>query len=367
VDRDGQLEFADAGRLFDSDGSTLWTLPWPAGVGGVSVALQADSDPEPEFLFIAAGFVVADTDGRILTQVEASIQNPVYSVVADLDGDGSPEVVFVTRTFAVAAYRLDGTLVWERDDLGYVEDILAWDVDGDGASELLVSEVKGAEGGEDAFKILSGAKGDVVFSTPHMVISGGRPVVADIDNDGHAEIILAGGAYREGPSPSVTIYHQVNDTWPAAGPAWPVPDYHLTNIGPAGEVPIGEPDPAPWTYNLFHARPAVDGQPANLTPTLVQTCSDTCEEGGSVQIEVRVTNSGPEDANDVLLRVTAGGTTVTETTLPLVGSGVMSAGVLLTIPGTTFDLGEVRVVVDPNGANAECEEGDNEVVVADPR
>ncbi len=367
VDHDGQLEFAEAGRLFASDGSTVWTLPGDAGVGGIAVAMQADADREPEFLFVTEGFVIADTDGTILTQVDAPMQNPKYSAVADLDGDGSPEIVIVTSSFVVAAYRLDGTLFWERDDLGYVEDITAWDVDGDGASELLVSELRGVDGGRNAFKILSGVKGDVLFSTPHLTHFGGQPFVADIDNDGHAEIIMAGGAYREGPSPSVTIYHQVNDTWPAAGPAWPVPDYHLTNIGPAGEIPVVEPDPAPWTYNLFHARPAVDGQPANLTPTLVQSCSDTCEEGGSVQIEVRVTNSGPADANEVLLRVTAGGTTVTETTLPQVGSGVMSAGVILTIPGTSFDLGEVRVVVDPNGSNAECEEGDNELVVADPR
>lgn len=84
--------------------------------------------------------------------------------------------------------------------------------------------------------------------------------------------------------------------------------------------------------------------------------------------EQKMTHPPPSNRiSNVLLRVTAGGTSVTETTLPLVGSGVVSAGVLLTIPGTSFDRGEVRVIVDPDGTSTECDETDNDLVVGDPR
>ena len=217
-------------------------------------------------------------------------------------------------------------------------------------------------------EILDGRTGDRLYSTPNASSGEGPPVVADIDGDAHAELLVGGGApHSDGWIPSVTVYHQVNDTWPPAGPAWPVPDYHITNVGSAGEIPQGEPDPAPWTYNVYHARAAADEAVANLTPVLIDVCSDTCEEGGSVQIEVAVANSGPAEADAVVVRVLAGGVTVTETVLPQVRSGVVSEGIVLTVPGVSFDRGEVRVVVDPGGGVLECEERDNAVVVGDPR
>ncbi len=365
VDHDGTLEFAESGALFAADGSTLWELPWPLGMGGLSIALQADADPEPEFLFVVEGFVLVDTDGTILTQVDQPAAMCNSTVLADVDGDGAPEVVLDVGG-VLTVYHLDGSLLWQRGDQGWVSHIAGWDLDGDGATEIIAqcSEPEDAE----VLEILDGRTGDRLYSTPNASSGEGPPVVADIDGDAHAELLVGGGApHSDGWIPSVTVYHQVNDTWPPAGPAWPVPDYHITNVGSAGEIPQGEPDPAPWTYNVYHARAAADEAVANLTPVLIDVCSDTCEEGGSVQIEVAVANSGPAEADAVVVRVLAGGVTVTETVLPQVRSGVVSEGIVLTVPGVSFDRGEVRVVVDPGGGVLECEERDNAVVVGDPR
>lgn len=369
IDHDGALEFAAAGRLFNSEGDLLWSIAPHAGDLGASFAIQADADLEPEFLFVSPagtpGFTVADTDGTVLSEVSRGIQNSDSIAVTDLDGNGTTEIVMATKEWSFAAYELDGTLLWDRADLGYITWVSAWDLDGDGASELLVEEQSGVDGGQDAFKILAGTTGDVLYSTPNVSYGGWPPLVADLDNDGHAEIVVAGGAPREGLLPSATIYRQVDNTWPAAGPAWPVPDYHLTNVGPAGEIPRGEPDPPSWMYNVVHARPAVDGQGVNLTPTVAQVCTDTCDD--TVQIDVVVTNSGPMPANDVVVRVYAGSTMLTDVAVGRVGSGAVSEGTIVTLAASDFDRGEIRLVVDPDDGSPECDEGDNELVMGDPR
>lgn len=369
IDHDGSLEFAVSGTLFSGDGVPLWSIWRHAGDDGGAYAMQADADREPEFLFVSgglsAGFTVADTDGAVLSEVSIQVQNLDTPVVTDVDGDGSTDIALVTLDWTVVAYDLDGTLLWERDDLGYITTMSGWDLDGDGASELLVQEMPGVSSGEYAFKILDGATGDVLYSTPSQTYGGWPPIVADLDNDGHAEIVVAGGAPRDGLLPSATIYHQVDNTWPAAGPAWPVPDYHLTNVGPAGEIPRGEPDPPSWMYNVVHARPAVDGQGVNLTPTVAQVCTDTCQD--TVQLDVVVTNSGPMPASDVVVRVYAGSTILTDVAIGRVGSGEVSEGMIVTLAASDFGRGEIRLVVDPDDASPECDEGDNEVVLADPR
>lgn len=240
-----------------------------------------------------------------------------------------------------------------------------WDVDGDGEVIVQTYQTDTVPG---ALKIVSGVTGEVLFTTPNFTRVSASPLVADIDNDGHAELLVSDGEpHSDGWIPSVTIFHQVNDTWPAAGPAWPVPDFHISNMGPAGEIPRGETDPPAWTYNVFHARPADDRQGTNLTPSVVEACSDTCEPGGTVQLDVVVTNSGLRHAFDVGVRAYAGDTLVGETVIARVGSGESSAGTIMTMPGTSFDVGAVRIVVDPDGAWPECDEGDNEVGVGDPR
>lgn len=365
IDHDGVMEFAESGALLSSDGVVLWSVP-QTRMGGAAIAIQVDADPEPEFLFVEDGFILADTDGAVLSRVDYPGYGDGRVVVAELDGDGAPEIVMVTPTYGIAVYRPDGSVVWERDDLGFIEQMTGWDVDGDGMSELIVQELATVDSGENLLKILSGLTGDELYSSPNLSYSSWPPVVADIDTDGHAEILVSGGVPRaDGSIRSVTIYHQVDDTWPAAGPAWPVPDYQLTNVGPAGEIPRGETDPPWWANNVFHARPAVDGQGVNLTPTVTQVCTDTCDD--TVQLDVVVTNSGPMPANDVVVRVYTGSTVLTDVAVGRVGSGAVSEGTIVTLAASDFDRGEVRIVVDPDDGSPECDEGDNELLLGDAR
>lgn len=360
ADGDGILEIAAQGRLFEADGTLRWAVSGSADVVG-TVVVQADADDLPEFLFFRDGWKLVDSDGSVIATVELdeSLTNEALPSIADFDGDGEMEIVVELRA-GVAAYDLDGTRVWARS-VNHEAYWGGWDFDGDGAVEVIV--IQGIDNDVDALHVLDGRTGNLLYELTIANVSQWSPFAADIDNDGHAELLFAGGTPREGPLPSVTILHQVNDTWPAAGPSWPGRDFQVNNIGPAGEVPRGETNPPWWAYNVFHARPATNALGMNLTPSIASVCS--CED--TVEIQVQVTNTGAETSPESVFQLQAGETVVSETTVPSLAAGSTTAGVVLTVPASTFDLGEVRVVTDVDALVVECDEEDNELVIADPR
>lgn len=364
ADGDGTLEIAARGALFDATGAQVWALSgnWE---DSYAVSLQADTDDLPEFLFFGHGWKLVEGDGTEITTVhlgELAVDGSP-PVVADLDGDGATEIAFSgTTASGLAAYELDGSELWRTQD-GYYRSLGGWDVDADGAIDLIT--IEDVDNDTDNLRILDGRTGDILYELQIANVSGWSPFAADIDNDGHAELLIPGGTPREGPLPSVTILHQVNDTWPAAGPSWPERDFQISNIGPAGQVPRGETNPPSWAYNVFHARPATNPAGVNLTPTIASVCADTC--AGTVEIQVQLTNTGPVTSPESALQLQADDTVVSETTVQPIEPGVTTESLTLTVPADTFDLGEVRIVTDPAGVLEECHEEDNMVVVPDPR
>lgn len=232
-----------------------------------------------------------------------------------------------------------------------------------GAADLLGVRVGTDE--TSVLRILDGRTGALQFETALDASARWSPFAADIDADGHAELLVPGGAPREGVLPSVTILHQSNDTWAAAGPVWPTRDFQLSSVGAAGEIPRGETLPPSWAYNVFHARPAVDPAGTDLSIQDASVCWDPC--AGTVTIAARVGNGGPGATVETGLVARAGSSVVANVPVPALEAGVLSDELQLTIPGTAFDGGQVVLSVDPEAVVVECDEGDNEVVLADPR
>src|SRR5262249_20397907 len=122
--------------------------------------------------------------------------------VADFDGDGKPEIAFEINYRAQAAsidngsrdilyvYEFDGTPRWHRDlsPIGAFPDlqpVSAFDFDGDGAAEVVYQDAQ-------YLYVLDGRDGSVrlrhAITNLSMTVST-DPVIADVDNDGAAEIV----------------------------------------------------------------------------------------------------------------------------------------------------------------------------------
>lgn len=94
-------------------------------------------------------------------------------------------------------------------------------------------------------------------------------------------------------------------------------------------------------------------------------CWDPCT--GTVTITARVVNGSPGASVETDLEARAGNSVLANVPVPALEAGVLSDELQLTIPGTAFDGGQVVLSVDPQAVVVECDEGDNEVVLADPR
>lgn len=189
IDGDGRPEIIashESGHLiaFEHDGSFKWLSPVYIGGGGggnwgsASLA-DLDHDGSPEIIF---GATVLNNDGTLRWQGNQGTgsQPGPLSFAADLDLDGTPEIV-AGRT----AYRADGTVYWTApipDGFPAVGNF-----DGDPYPEIVVV------GGGNVYLLEHDGQikwGPVVIPGG----GGGAPTIADVDNDGQPEIGVAGAS-----------------------------------------------------------------------------------------------------------------------------------------------------------------------------
>jgi hypothetical protein len=214
---------------------------------------------------------------------------------------------------------------WTRDtedDSSRVTSSSVFDFNGDGAAEV-------AYGDECYFRVYDGAAGGVYLALPSVsrtIIE--NPVVADVDNDGNAEIIFVSNNWIEqcdegNVSPSgwdpgetlntwptgtvdkdqlpngITVLGDPTDTWVAARRIWNQHAYHVTNVLESGAIPEHEPES--WKplngrlYNTYRSQPRNYGVAPDLALTAIQISSPDAQCGelsDTIQITVVVRNQG---------------------------------------------------------------------------
>ena len=196
--------------------------------------------------------------------------------IGDFDGDGDVELGFAGRNIYVVrnyidddgdANRNNGTWedLWRKtglDDGSQRTGSTLFDFDGNGTVEVVYSEE------EDLF-IYDGPTGDLLFQTTSR--SGTRteyPLVADVNGDGQAEIIVTAQA-RNGPAFSgtgwISVYQSSNQPWVPARKVWNQHGYHVTNINDDLTVPAVQQDNLSsffeGRYNNFLVQTAIGGGP----------------------------------------------------------------------------------------------------------
>jgi hypothetical protein len=279
LDADGRAEVLFAGTIHDDDGSALGTY----GKAGVEApyAVDLDGDTVPEIvtprgvwrpdgeivldlselgadvrvfpidgdrdgdleLWVQSAFGLVVVDPLTGERQEVGIGGDVFDgeamefagvaggVVDDLDGDGLPELVGAWGWQLAVLWTGERVLsdIWWAlaSEYGGVQGTpTAFDLDGDGASEVIVA-------GEGGMFVVDGSDGIIGLPVEGVTLGAmAMPVVADVDDDDSAEIIVTSAS-----GPALTVIGHAESGWAPARPVWNQVAASVTNVGDDGSIP----------------------------------------------------------------------------------------------------------------------------------
>jgi RHS repeat-associated protein len=350
LDMDGSPEVVAGNTAYRANGSIYWSRPIPDGFDAVG---NFDADPYPEIVHVGAGQVrLFEHDGTtkwgpVSFPDVTSIGGP--PAVADVDGDGIPEITVAGRT-RLLVLRADGTVLWQavtQDLSSQHTGVTAFDFDGDGAAEVVYSD-------ELKLRIYRGRDGFVLFDTD--IGNGTRmeyPVIADVDADGHADIVVA--ANVEADRKGVLVFS--SPSWVGARKVWNQHTYHVTNVNDDGTIPASEA-PSWGSSRAGYRQQAIVARAVGCVhalPDLVASYVRLSAVAGEHVLVVRIGNGGTAPA---LLPVpvsfydgdpAGGGVRIgmVETGSPLLPGRFED--VTLHLPGSVRTVGSVFVAADDLG------------------
>lgn len=191
---------------------------------------------------------------------------------------------------------------WQRiteDDSSQVTSSSVFDFNGDGAAEVIYND-------ECNFRVYDGTTADVLFKHPSPSRTRiENPVVADVDNDGNAEIVFPSNNEVAFCSTGIdhpnglAVWGDASDSWVSARRIYNQHAYHVTNVTEGGQIPLQEPES--WrvyngrVYNTYRSNPRNYNVAPDLTVTGVQVSSPgvACGELSSVlTITAKIDNAG---------------------------------------------------------------------------
>lgn len=262
IDLDGFQEVIWGSEVFRHDGTRFWRAVDASGrfVRSETTAAVAnlDDDPFGEVLWSSreqGRIYASEHDGTFKWQTDALFPRGISTTiqVADFDGDGEAEIGFGT-TSHYTALETDGSVKWQIAGY-YVSGGAPFDFDEDGELEILLQN-------NDQLVFVNGADGVVESAVDFRYRNGTvrQPVVADVDGDGSAEILVDQGhgptGYGRG---TLAIFGNdpAERPWPATRKVWNQEIYSVTNVGDEhGAIPAS---PTPnWLVpglNTFTANP----------------------------------------------------------------------------------------------------------------
>lgn len=315
LDGDGKLDVTDGQRAYRADGTVIWDLR--SGPDMVPVGYHAvgdfDKDGKPEVVIISSSgphkmslvhYDPQSASGAKVIRKDVDINNGTTTAsfcnvaseygggpptVADFDGDGFPDV---GAAGAVGYIVLSGAAM--MDPLKTNAEITLWfktthdcssavtgssvfDFNGDGKAEVIYSD-------EYHLWMYDGLTGNNLI--PSTCNTTGTlweyPLVADVDNDGEADIVVASNAYgitcadNGSKQSGIRVFGSASGSWVHTRRIWNQHTYHITNIGEDGKVPAVEPanwkQPGLNNYRL-NRQPGTEFAAPDAVVTIAPQCS----------------------------------------------------------------------------------------------
>jgi hypothetical protein len=241
LDGDGKLEVIFGNAAYRSNGTMMWSIPGPPGQPQVA---NLDMDPDPE-IFIARqdGLMVLEHDGKIKWGPLKPFNEPTSpncwskpAAVHDFDGDGIADLnASACLNYGVLKMQPNGFMLsWSTavNDTSGLASSTAFDFLGKGIANAVY-------GDQVSLLVLDGKTGMLHFSQPR---SSGTlieyPVVADIDNDKSADILVVSNTnFGNGYKHTIEAFEDSQKRWKPTRRIWNQHAYHVTNVREDGTIP----------------------------------------------------------------------------------------------------------------------------------
>lgn len=281
---DGTQDVISDGEARDHQGNFLWQV----ARGSRPAVGNFDDDPYPEIALKLSGpdqVVLLEHDGSVKwgpVAIPGGGGGPL--TIADVDADGEPEIGIAGASYYIV-YETAGSIKWQsqtRDYSSRVTGSSVFDFEGDGAAEILYAD-------ELRFRVYDGATGQIRFNIPNP--SGTLfeyPLVVDIDNDGHAEIVLVSNNYAFSGTTGVRVFESASNSWAPTRSIWNQHAYSITNVNDDGSVPA-RPQPGWQSHNSFRLNTFPDRQALSLPDVTVHSIA---YDGASSTVTAKVLNRG---------------------------------------------------------------------------
>lgn len=406
LDRNGSLEIVAGRSVFNTSGGLVWTgagAHYGGSLGAQSVVADIDLDGNLE---VVAGAVAYRANGSIYWNRSADFAD-AFVAIANIDNDPQAEIVFKPRLgFDTVALEHDGTTKWTSPwmvSAAGAPTIGNFDADPEveigiaGWSDYRVYEANGAVkyslpifdnssgmtsaslfdfnndgsaevvfGDQTQFYIWRGSDGAELFKvTRYNSTAVEMPIVADVDADGHADIVVGRTNYLASFNQGIVVYRGANNNWANTRRIWSQPSYSITHVLDNLTVPTSfTPNwltPGLNNFRLNTFIPGTESPNSASDLTISYLRRSDADFPAKTLLTARVGNGGAAPASSAGVRFTlgSGGPTLCETTTSVsLAPGLyqdVACEWLMPVAGTQ----NIVAVVDPTAMISEGNETNN--------